>query len=429
MKRRLHVSGLAAIVLGFSLVPFATSQVVAQSIAGPERPMEGALPGVVRDSSGAVIPRPTIVLRQDPSGLERVINGAANGTFSVPRVAPGRYLVTASVPGFATTSDATEVPTVTPLNLTLSPAAIIEQVTVVSASRQEELRDTSFADPGILLLAHGGNAEWNARVTELAAKIDNTRPTEVAFGMATRANIQAAVDRLVARRVTEIVAVPLFVSSWSSIITSTEYLLGLRAEAPAALAAYAKMNHAPAAAATSGTASAGHDGHTTAADGTTPVTSPVSIRMTPALNDHPIVADILATRARSISQNPTNDALIIVAHGPNEEEDNRRWLVDMSSVANRIRVSDRFASIDVLTLRDDARKPVRDRATGELRELIMKRSQEGRRVLIVPLLISFGGIDRGLRERLEGLPYAMPNAGLVPDDRLATWVLAMVDGR
>jgi sirohydrochlorin ferrochelatase len=230
--------------------------------------------------------------------------------------------------------------------------------------------------------------------------------------MATRATIQAGIDRLVGRGVTEIVAVPLFVSSWSSIITSTEYLLGLRAETPAALAAYAKMNHTQSAVtARSGAASAGHDGHT-AANGTTPVKSPVPIRMTPALNDHPIVADILARRARSISRTPAEEALIIVAHGPNEDENNRRWLADMSSLASRIRSMEGFASIDALTLRDDAPKPVRDQATAELRALVLKRSQQGRRVLIVPLLISFGGIDRGLRQRLEGLSYGMSDTGL-----------------
>ena len=29
--------------------------------------------------------------------------------------------------------------------------------------------------------------------------------------------------------------------------------------------------------------------------------------------------------------------------------------------------------------------------------------------------------------RHTGLPYAMADAGLMPDDRLATWVLAMAD--
>jgi hypothetical protein len=50
-------------------------------------------------------------------------------------------------------------------------------------------------------------------------------------------------------------------------------------------------------------------------------------------------------------------------------------------------------------------------------------------VLIVPLLVSFGGIERGLRERLDGLQYAMPTAALVPDDRLVAWVLAMANQR
>jgi sirohydrochlorin ferrochelatase len=273
----------------------------------------------------------------------------------------------------------------------------------------------SFADHGILLLAHGGSAEWNGRVTELAARVNTARPTEIAFGMAARAAIQGAIDRLVARGVTEIVAVPLFVSSWSSVITSTEYLLGLRSQAPAALASYAKMNHA------------GHDNHGPGQDGTTPVRSPVPIRMTPALNDHPIVADILTSRARTISRDGAGETLVIVAHGPNEDDDNARWLADMQALARRIGQTERFASIEYLTLRDDAPRPVRDAATAKLRELVQRELSAGRRVLVVPLLISFGGIEQGLRERLNGLTYTLAEAALMPDDRIAAWVLAMAE--
>jgi sirohydrochlorin ferrochelatase len=280
---------------------------------------------------------------------------------------------------------------------------------------------TAAAEPGIVLLAHGGSAEWNTRVTELATNVNASRPTEVAFGMATRATIQSAIDTLVARGVTEIVAVPLFVSSWSTVITSTEYLLGLRPEAPAALSSFAKMSHAPAG--TSGTAAAGHEGHT--ADGTTPVTSPVPVRMTAALNDHPIVADILASRARAISRERAKEALIVVAHGPNDEEDNHRWLADMASLVERIKQTESFAALEYLTLRDDAPTPVRDAATAQLRGIVQRELAAGRRPLIVPLLISFGGIERGLRERLDDLPYTMANAALMPDDRLARWVLTV----
>jgi sirohydrochlorin ferrochelatase len=283
---------------------------------------------------------------------------------------------------------------------------------------------TAAADPGILLLAHGGSQEWNDRVTALAATVNTTLPTEVAFGMATRANIQRAVDRLAARGVTDVVAVPLFVSSWSTVITSTEYLLGLRDEAPAALALFATMDHGGG---QGGAAPAGdHAGHAPAAvDGTAPVALTVTVRMTAALNDHPIVADILASRARAISRDARNEALVIVAHGPTEEADNRRWLADMESLAVRLGGIEPFASVQYLTVRDDAPKEVRDAATAELRGIVQSQTSAGRRVLVVPLLISFGGIERGLRERLDGLSYTMAEAALMPDDRLATWVLEM----
>lgn len=316
------------------------------------------------------------------------------------------------------------------------------------------LARSSSAEPGILLLAHGGSAEWNARVGDLVARIDAQRPTEVAFGMATRANIQGAIDRLVARGASEIIAVPLFVSSWSSVITSTEYLLGLRADAPPELMLFANMNHSshgapsgaphtapPAARSAEGPshASAGghhhgghvavHDGHAAVGDATTPIVSPVPVRMTPALNGHRIVAEILASRALTISRDPAAEAAIIVAHGPNEEDYNQKWLADMRALAEGVAEIVPFASIDYLTLRDDAPAPVRDQATAELRNLVETHLGKERRVLILPLLISLGGIDRGLRERLEGLSYSIPEAALLPDDRLVTWVLAMADGR
>ena len=283
----------------------------------------------------------------------------------------------------------------------------------------------SAAESGILLMAHGGSAEWNGRVTELAAKINATKPTEVAFGMATRATLQSGIDKLVARGATEIIAVPLFVSSWSSVITSTEYLLGLRAEAPAALASYARMNHSPAPSSGGAAAHDNHTDHSAATDATTPVKSPVPIRMTAALNEHPIVADILASRARTITRDASKEALVIVAHGPNDEDDNRRWLADMRSLVGRIKQTEPFASLDYVTLRDDAPKAVRDAATAQLRGIVERELAAGRRVLIVPLLISFGGIERGLRERLAGLSYSIPENALMPDDRIATWVLSV----
>ena len=94
---------------------------------------------------------------------------------------------------------------------------------------------------GILLLAHGGSDDWNREVLALADRIDSSRPVEVAFGMANKRTIQDAVDRLTERGVSGIVAVPLFISSHSSVLRATEYLLGSRDEAPPELQAFARM--------------------------------------------------------------------------------------------------------------------------------------------------------------------------------------------
>lgn len=275
---------------------------------------------------------------------------------------------------------------------------------------------------GVLLLAHGGQPQWNERVIAVAKAVDATQPTEVAFGMASRASIQAAVDKLTARGVTAIVAVPLFVSSYSSVITSTEYLLGIRAEAPADLKIFAKMDHskhgAPAAAANE------HAAHMPAVDPASPVTKSVPVRMTPAFNRHPLIAQIVADRARSISKVPASEAVILVAHGPVPDDDNRRWLDDMKVLAEQVQAAAPFASVDYLTVRDDAGPAMREAATKDLRHRVEQQAAAGRTVLIVPHLMSFGGIEQGIRKRLEGLPYVMTAQALMPDERIARWVLA-----
>lgn len=277
----------------------------------------------------------------------------------------------------------------------------------------------SASGDGILLLAHGGKPEWNERVNAVAAALDAERPVAVAFGMATRPAIQAAVDRLTARGVSRIVAVPLFVSSHSSVVTSTEYLLGLRSDLPPALKRFARMTHGH------GGAHAAHDSSADDPEANLrPIQSPVPVVMTEALNAHPLVADILLSRATAMSQAPDREAVILVAHGPVDDDDNARWLADMRRLAERIGSQASFASIDYLTVRDDAPAAIRDKATAELRALVERRTGEGRRVLIVPLLLTYGGIEEGIRKRLAGLEYTMAAQALLPDDRIQAWVRA-----
>ena len=146
--------------------------------------------------------------------------------------------------------------------------------------------------------------------------------------------------------------------------------------------------------------------------------------MTPALNRHPLIGAIVADRAKSISKTPEKEAVILVAHGPVPDEDNRRWLEDMAVLAQQTQASAPYASVDYMTVRDDAGPAMREAATKELREKVQAQIAQGRRVLIVPHLMSFGGIEQGVRKRLEGLDYTMTEQALMPDDRIVQWVMA-----
>ncbi|HKR10618.1 MAG TPA: CbiX/SirB N-terminal domain-containing protein [Pyrinomonadaceae bacterium] len=298
---------------------------------------------------------------------------------------------------------------------------LLSALTMAQHPHANQLKSNTDTKPtGILLLAHGGRQGWNDEVNKLVAHLDKTMPTEVAFGMASKRSIQPAIDRLIARDVREIVAVPLFISSHSSVITSTQFLLGHRAEAPADLAMFAKMDH-----------HTPQNDHPTAMhasfDPTTPVKSPVPIRMTAALDRHHLVADILLSRAQSISREPAREVVVVVAHGPVSDDNNNLWLADMGVLVERMRAASGFKRIERLTVRDDAKEPVRSQATAELRKVVERAVGEQNKVLIVPLLLSYGGIEEGVRKRLEGLNYEMSAQGLLPDERLARWVLLMVE--
>ncbi len=281
----------------------------------------------------------------------------------------------------------------------------------------------SNARVGVLLLAHGGSAqEWNEEVRHVADQVDLTLPTEVAFGMATRSSMQAAINRLVARKVTEIVAVPLFVSSHSSVVDSIAFLLGLRTQEPEDLKMFAMMDHGNGSM-TMDHRSMTHDSSMTS-EARKPISSPVPIRMASALDHHRIVADILRERAASISRDPSHEAVILVAHGPVPDDENKLWLGDMSLLADEMREQSHYANIECLTLRDDADDAVRNAATQQLRQKVEQISKDGNTALIVPLLLSYGGIEDGLRKRLNGLTYKMPSQALLPDRRIVDWVIS-----
>jgi len=143
--------------------------------------------------------------------------------------------------------------------------------------------------------------------------------------------------------------------------------------------------------------------------------------MTKALDDHPLVAEILVERARALSRDPSLEALVLVAHGPVEEADDRRWLEAMGSLGDQVRRTLPFREVRTATLRDDAPPPVRKKAVRALRREVRRLSREGG-VLVVPLLVARGGIEAKVLKALDGLKFRWEGRGLAPHPNLTRWV-------
>lgn len=109
-----------------------------------------SLSGVVRDPSGAVVSGATIVVRQAGVPFERLVESGRDGRFVITPIAAGAYTVEVIAAGFAVASAPATVPLPQPLEIHLSPAAVLEEVQVVSASRQEELRQSLNTNVSVL---------------------------------------------------------------------------------------------------------------------------------------------------------------------------------------------------------------------------------------------------------------------------------------
>lgn len=278
---------------------------------------------------------------------------------------------------------------------------------------------------GVLLMAHGGDASWNAEIDRLRGAMDPKVPTEVALGMADVKALQAAVDRLQRRGARRISAVPLFVHSRSEVLDQTRYALGLSPRHSEVLrlagerAARAGAAHGHPRGHGGGSAHGGH-GHAFSLER---VKSRVPISMSAALDDDPLVARILTERARALSREPARETIVLVAHGPVDEAALSAWEASLSRSAARVREAGGFKSCVFATLRDDAAPEVRARAVSALRAMVEAGAQDGR-ALVVPVLIARGGIEGKIARDLAGLDYAWDGRTLMPHEGFEAWALA-----
>ena len=263
---------------------------------------------------------------------------------------------------------------------------------------------------GILVMAHGGSPEWNEAVEEAAAPLRSLCPITVAFGMAQRGTLKAAIQELETEGVSRIAVVGLFVSP-RSFRHQAEYLLGVREDPPRHFVG--SMAHAP------------RQGSSTGSDGAHGNTIPLPIRTEVdlilnrgGLYDSPRMGEILLERVRAQSVSPPRESVLILAHGAGEDAENDRWLARLDQLANQVRDWNSFRAVRVETLREDWEEK-RKAAEERIRYFVTQGDRDEGRVIVVPFrLFGFGPY----RDVLKGLSYAADEMALLPHAGVAEWI-------
>jgi hypothetical protein len=138
---------------------------------------------------------------------------------------------------------------------------------------------------GVIVLGHGDPTPgWAESIVELTEQADLGYPTEVAFlEMVPEYTLEGAIERLEARGVNTIIVVPLLISSHHSHGYEMEYLLGLREGISSKIIK--------------------------------PVETDCDIILTPGMNGHPLIGELLLEKALELSLSPSDEIVVFLVHG------------------------------------------------------------------------------------------------------------------
>jgi len=265
----------------------------------------------------------------------------------------------------------------------------------------------SDARTGTILIAHGGGPEWNAQVEKIAGLANTGGPLEVSYLMgpgAAKHRFQDVARKLVEKGATRIVVVPLLVSSHSGHYEQLRYLVGATDTLSESM-----MHHL-------------HMSGLDRADVNVP------IRLARAIDDSKDAAEVLAQRARALATQPSEQAVFLIAHGPNSAEDNALWMKNLRPLGEHVKTAGGFKNVMIGTVRDDAPAEVRAEGVRAIRETIQLQHMATKQpVVVVPVLISTGEVSREKLPRdLAGLPILYSGDALLPHPGLARWIEARV---
>lgn len=259
---------------------------------------------------------------------------------------------------------------------------------------------TVSAQTGLLIVAHGADSGWNARVRAVAAQVQWQGPVRVAFLMGSEAHVSSfsrELAELVAAGAKRAVVVPLMVSTYGGHIVQIHELA-------------------------MGDASASPMDSMTMTDTVAP--PPIPVRITAALDSSAELGDAITARWKELLPADRRRPLMLVAHGPNGDTNAQRWIANLGVATRALGHELPDGVVHVGLLRDDAPAAVRAQAVAGIRDTIQAlATRAGDSVMVMTVLISSGSINNSVVPHdLAGMPMRYDGAALAPDPALARWI-------
>lgn len=241
--------------------------------------------------------------------------------------------------------------------------------------------DDMTGSQGVLILLHSsrdGDPRFKAKLDD----IGGIMPTAMAPGMAMAMSdhIQLALDDLEAAGAETIVVVPILATKHNTLMKQWNYIFGRGEEA---------------------------------AYGSVPLVSTDAelIWLDPP-GDDPIIGEILIDHAMELSENPADEVVIVAAHGPVFEDDNKKVLKELSNLAQIIEEDGGFSAAYGVSLQDDGLPEVRAANVENMRKIVADATEQGKQVIVVTNLTGTRTIQAALRKDLKGLDYKFSSKGV-----------------
>lgn len=284
-----------------------------------------------------------------------------------------------------------------PLYREFTDEQIMENMSRMGPGIHVYLSDTKLTgNIGVLALGHGYSKIGNEQFINAYAPTATKHPTAVAFGMAMMSSehIQTAIDELTSAGADTVIVVPVTTLKTGGLIGQWRYIFGEQTDAPWMSVPRVQSD-------------------ARIVFGSTPTTGS-------------LISAILLDYAKELSRDQANEVVALIAHGPDNAEENADELASLEQHAVVIRKESAFAEVRGFTLQDDAPSVVRQANIDRIREWVQSALDQDKRVIVLTTLPVKGNVQKKIRRDLKGLDYDLSEKGIVEHPLFSEWIDSVI---